>query len=91
MAIYQGFHAPFGGSQRAEGGAASRMHASVSGLDSIPGCFRSMPGRGSRRIAIIHNGRMDMRKVVAIENVTLDGFADSQGRAGLRVDRSRLR
>jgi len=35
-------------------------------------------GRGSGRIALIHNGRTGMRKVVAIENATLDGFADSQ-------------
>ncbi len=31
-----------------------------------------------------------MRKLVAIENISLDGIADSQEGLGLRVDGSRL-
>src|ERR1700746_3568688 len=48
------------------------------GWTRLRGSRRPVPGRGPRRIATIHNGRIAMRKVVAIENATLDGFADSQ-------------
>ena len=82
MAIYQGFHVPNGGSRRVGAERLSRMHAPASGLDPIQGCSVRCPGRRSRQITIVHNGRIAMRKVVAIVPGTCPALRASPQPAG---------
>ena len=67
---------PNGGSRRA--GAERLSRVQPAGWTQFRAVWFGALGRRSRQIAIVRNGRIGMRKVVAIENATLDGFADSQ-------------